>query len=128
VNIFAHMDVGLTPATVTMVYPIDPLTFIAYRYTINYVIRSFRDTEAEKIFGQQFSKKFQAIEKIALRKLIHINRAITMRDLGSIPGNQLEALKGNRKGQHSIRINDQYRICFRWNEGDAFDVEITDYH
>ena len=92
------------------------------------MIRRFRDAETEKIFQQQFSKKFQAIEKIAIRKLIHLNRAIALRDLAAIPGNQLEALKGGRKGQYSIRINDQYRICFRWNDGDAFDVEITDYH
>ena len=92
------------------------------------MIRSFRDAEAEKIFRQQFSKKFQAIENVALRKLIHLNRAIALRDLAAIPGNQLEALKHERKGQHSIRINDQYRICFRWADADAFDVEITDYH
>ena len=92
------------------------------------MIHSFRDAETEKIFQQQFSKKFQAIEKIAIRKLIHLNRAIALRDLAAIPGNQLEALKGDRQGQYSIRINDQYRICFRWNDGDAFDVEITDYH
>jgi proteic killer suppression protein len=92
------------------------------------MIRSFRDTEAEKIFRQQFSKKFQSVEKIALRKLIQLNRAVALRDLAAIPGDQLEALRGDRKGQHSIRINDQYRICFRWLDGDAFDVEITDYH
>jgi proteic killer suppression protein len=92
------------------------------------VIRNFRDAETEKIFQQQFSKKFQAIEKIAIRKLIHLNRAIALRDLAAIPGNQLEALKGGRQGQYSIRINDRYRICFHWNDGDAFDVEITDYH
>jgi proteic killer suppression protein len=92
------------------------------------MIRRFRDAETEKIFQQQFSKKFQAIEKIAIRKLIHLNRAIALRDLAAIPGNQLEALQGDRKGQYSIRINDRYRICFRWDDGDAFDVEITDYH
>jgi proteic killer suppression protein len=92
------------------------------------VIRRFRDAETEKIFQQQFSKKFHAIEKTAIRKLIHLNRAIALRDLAAIPGNQLEALKGGRQGQYSIRINDQYRICFHWNDGDAFDVEITDYH
>ena len=88
------------------------------------MIRSFRDTEAEKIFRQQFSRKFQAIQAIALRKLFQLNRAITLDDLRAIPGNRLEALKG----QHSIRINDQYRICFCWRDRDAFDVEITDYH
>ena len=92
------------------------------------MIRSFRDAETEKIFGQQFSKKFQSVEKAALRKLIQLHRAITLRDLAAIPGNQFEALKGDRKGQQSIRINDQYRLCFRWTDGDAFDVEITDYH
>ena len=91
------------------------------------MIRGFRDAETEKIFQQQFSRKFQAIGKIAIRKLIHLNRAIALRDLAAIPGNQLETLKGDRKGQYSIRINDQYRICFRWSDGDAFDVEITDY-
>ncbi|MCX6626543.1 MAG: type II toxin-antitoxin system RelE/ParE family toxin [Candidatus Solibacter sp.] len=92
------------------------------------MIRSFRDAETGKIFQQRFSKKFHAIEKIAIRKLFHLNRAIALRDLAAIPGNQLEALKGDRQGQPSIRINDQYRICFRWNDGDAFEVEITDYH
>jgi len=92
------------------------------------MIRSFRDAEAEKIFRQQFSKKFRAIQTIALRKLFQLNRAITLDDLGAIPGNRLEALKHDRKGQHSIRINDQYRICFRWRDKDAFDIEITDYH
>ena len=92
------------------------------------MIRSFRDAETEKIFRQQFSKKLHGVEKIALRKLFHLNRATTLRDLALLPGNRLEALEGSRKGQYSIRINDQYRICFGWNEGDAFDVEITDYH
>ena len=92
------------------------------------MIRGFRCVETEKIFRQQFSKKFQAIEKIAIRKLFQLNRAIALRDLACLPGNQLEALKGDRRGQHSIRINDQYRLCFRWNDGDAFEVEIIDYH
>ena len=92
------------------------------------MIRSFRDAETEKVFHQQFSKKFQAIQGIALRKLIHLNRAITLRDLAAIPGNHLEALSRDRKGQHSIRINDQYRVCFVWSKGDALNVEITDYH
>jgi proteic killer suppression protein len=80
------------------------------------------------MFQQQSSKHFQPIEKVALRKLIHLNQARFLRDLAAIPGNRLEALKGARKGQHSIRINDQYRICFVWKNGDACDVEITDYH
>ena len=92
------------------------------------MIRSFRSAEAEKIFHQQFSKRFRAIERIAIRKLFHLNRATTLRDLAAIPGNQLEALKGDRKGQYSVRINNQYRICLRSEDGDAFDVEIADYH
>ena len=92
------------------------------------MIRSFRDAETGKIFAGIRSRKFQTIEKTAIRKLFHLNRAATTRDLAAIPGNQLEALTGDRKGQYSIRINDQYRICFRWKDGDASDVEITDYH
>jgi proteic killer suppression protein len=92
------------------------------------VIRSFGDNDAEKIFRQRFSKRFHAIERIALRKLFHLNRATSLRDLAMIPGNQLEVLRGDRRGQYRIRINDQYRLCFRWSGGDAFDVEIADYH
>ena len=92
------------------------------------MIRTFRYSETERIFHQQQSRQFAAIEKTALRKLIHLNRARSLRDLAAIPGNRLEALKGARKGQYSIRINDQYRICFAWRDGDAHDVEITDYH
>ena len=80
------------------------------------------------MFGQQSSKRFGAIEKTALRKLFHLNRTTSLRDLAAIPGNRLEALKGARRGQHSIRINDQYRICFVWKDGDAYDVEIADCH
>jgi proteic killer suppression protein len=92
------------------------------------MIESFRDTETEKIFQQQRSKQFRSIEKTALRKLIHLNQARSLRDLRAIPGNRLEALKGARKGQHSIRVNDQHRICFVWKDGDACEVEIADYH
>ncbi len=92
------------------------------------MIRSFRCPDTEKIFKGIRTKKFQSIEKIALRKLIHIHRARTLADLAAIPGNYLEALKGDRAGQYSIRINDQYRICSRWEETDAFEVEIVDYH
>jgi proteic killer suppression protein len=101
-----------------------------YRIPIydKFMVQSFRDAETERIFQQQPSKQFRPIEKIALRKLIHLNQAKSLRDLAAIPGNRLEALKGSRKGRHSIRINDQYRICFVWKDGDAHDVEITDYH
>jgi proteic killer suppression protein len=91
------------------------------------VIRSFRDAEAERLFHDQFSKRFQAIERTARRKLNQVDRATSLRDL-ALPGNHVEALSGDRAGQHSIRINDQFRICFVWRDGDAYEVEITDYH
>jgi proteic killer suppression protein len=72
--------------------------------------------------------RFRAIERAARRKLLYLHQAQRLEELKVPPGNRLEALKGNRKGQHSIRINDQWRICFRWKDGDAFDVEIVDYH
>lgn len=91
------------------------------------LIRSFRDAETEKVFLQRHSRKFGNIEKVAIRKLFHLNRARQLQDL-ALPGNRLEALQRDRKGQHSIRVNDQYRVCFSWNDGDAYDVELTDYH
>ncbi len=82
-----------------------------------------------KIFNRQFSSKLpQNIQRIARKKLVILDAASGLNDLRIPPGNQLEALKGDRKGQYSIRINDQWRICFKWRSGDAYDVEITDYH
>jgi proteic killer suppression protein len=92
------------------------------------VIRSFRDAEAKKLFNDEFSRKYQVVERIAQRKLTALDEAETLQDLAALPGNHLAALKRGRKGQHSIRINDQYRICFVWADGDASDVEIVDYH
>jgi proteic killer suppression protein len=92
------------------------------------VIRSFRDNETEKIFRREFSRKFQAFAPAAKRKLDHLHAAAALSDLGAIPGNRLESLAGGRRGQYSIRINDQWRICFRWAGPDAVDVEIVDYH
>jgi proteic killer suppression protein len=92
------------------------------------VIRSFRSAETERLFHRQRVKRFQAIERVALRKLRMLDAAQQLGDLAAAPGNHLEALKGDRQEQHSIRINDQYRICFVWKDGDAFDVEIVDYH
>lgn len=92
------------------------------------MIRTFRNKETEKIFLRQFSKKFQGIAHVAKRKLNHLNAATSLLDLAVIPGNQLEALKSDRAGRHSIRINDQFRICFLWKDGDAYEVEIVDYH
>jgi toxin HigB-1 len=91
------------------------------------VIRSFRDRDTEKLFADLSVRRFGAIERVARRKLQLLDAALRLEDLRVPPGNRLEALRGNRAGQHSIRINDQWRICFRW-DGDAHDVEIVDYH
>jgi proteic killer suppression protein len=93
------------------------------------VIRTFNDMEAERIWGGSPSRRLPAdIQHVARRKLRMLNNAASLDDLRIPPANRLEALKGDRKGQHSIRINDQWRICFRWKNGDALDVEIVDYH
>lgn len=93
------------------------------------MIKSFADKETEKIFQQVFSRKLpQAIQRVALRKLIMIDNAGCLEDLRVPPANHLEQLHGDREGQYSIRINDQYRICFRIDQNDYLDVEITDYH
>jgi len=92
------------------------------------VIKSFRCPETERLFHRQSSRRFQGFERIAQRKLRQLDSATELRDLASPPGNHLEALCGNRQGQHSIRINDQWRICFVWSSGDALNVEIVDYH
>jgi proteic killer suppression protein len=92
------------------------------------MIKSFRDKETEQLFHDLLVRRFGQIERIARRKLILLNSAVRLQDLRIPPGNRLEALRGDRSGQYSIRINDQWRICFRWEDGDAHDVEITDYH
>lgn len=98
------------------------------RYNLR-MIKSFADKETVKIYNQEFSKKLpHSIQGVALRKLIMINNAKCIDDLRIPPANHLEQLKGSRKGQYSIRINDQYRICFRFNLNNCFDVEIVDYH
>ena len=91
------------------------------------MIKTFARKETQAIFDGEPVFKFQNIAGVARRKLRSIHRARTLRDL-SLPGNRLEALKGDRVGQHSVRINDQYRVCFVWDNGDACDVEIVDYH
>ena len=80
------------------------------------------------MFCREFSRKYQHLAAVAKRKLDHIHAAGALSDIGAVPGNRLEALAGDRKGQHSIRVNDQWRICFRWAATDAFEVEIVDYH
>ena len=92
------------------------------------MIASYRDKDTEKIATGVRVKKFEAIARTAQLRLTSLRIATDLTDLAAVPGNRLETLKGNRKNQHSIRINDQYRICFIWTEGNAYDVEIVDYH
>jgi toxin HigB-1 len=93
------------------------------------VIKSFASKETEKIFNREFSRKLpQDIQRVAMRKLWMLHAAKDLRELTIPPSNQLEALSGHRKSQHSIRINQQWRICFKWVKGDAEGVEIVDYH
>jgi proteic killer suppression protein len=93
------------------------------------VIRSFRDHDTERLFQRQKVRRFPPdLQRIALRKLVMLDAATTLADLRIPPANRLEKLVGNRVGQHSIRINDQFRVYFRWVGSDAHDVEIVDYH
>jgi proteic killer suppression protein len=92
------------------------------------MIRSFRDAETRALFEGRRVRRWVAIESVAMRKLAVLNRAARLDDLRVPPGNRLESLRGDRAGQHSIRINDQFRICFVWRDSDAFEVEIVDYH
>lgn len=92
------------------------------------MIISFKDEEAKKLFETEQSRRYANIASAACRKLDQMEAAVTLEDLRSPPGNRLEALKDDRKGQHSIRINGQYRICFEWKADGAHEVEITDYH
>ena len=93
------------------------------------MVKTFRNKDVERIFNRQRVKRFSlSVQKLAQRKLDILDGADLIDDLRTPPGNRLEKLSGNRKGQYSIRVNDQWRICFRWNSGHAFDVEIADYH
>jgi proteic killer suppression protein len=93
------------------------------------MVKSFRDRDAERLFQRQPVRKLGAtLQRLALRKLLVLDAAGELNDLRVPPGNRLERLRGDRQGQYSIRINDQWRICFRWHAGDAYDVEIVDYH
>jgi proteic killer suppression protein len=92
------------------------------------VIRSFKDRQTEQLYRGETPGAFRAIKSVALRKLDMLDAANRLSDLRAPPGNRLEALKGNRRGQHSIRINNQWRICFVWRDGGAEMVEIVDYH
>ena len=92
------------------------------------MIKSFRCKDTESLSDDRSNRRFRAIERVARRKLEMLDAATALDDLRSPPGNRLEALKGDRTGQHSIRINQQWRICFRWEKGGASEVEIVDYH
>ncbi len=93
------------------------------------MVRSFRDKETERLFRRQPVKKFaRSLRQSALRKLLLLDAAESLNDLRAAPGNRLEKLSGDRQGQYSIRVNEQWRICFHWSEGNADNVEITDYH
>ena len=101
----------------------------ALRYDADALIRSFRDPEARKIFQREGSRRVSSqVQKVALRKLAMLDAAESLEDLRVPAGNRLEKLLGRRAGQHSIRVNDQWRICFQWRDGDAHEVEIVDYH
>ena len=91
------------------------------------MIKSFRCAETERLHRRQRSRRFRAIEQVARRKLRQIDSATELRDLAAPPGNRLEPLHGDRKGQHSVHINDQWRVCFTWRDANAYEVEIVDY-
>jgi len=117
------------PGARVVLYPIVALDdSIAPRYYLS-MIQSFACKETEKIFHRERSRRLPGdIQKVAQRKLWMLDAAVHLHDLRIPPNNCLEALKGNRKGQHSIRINQQWRICFTWRDGRVYDVEIADYH
>lgn len=92
------------------------------------MIKTFKCTDTEALFNRIRVRRFVSVEAVARRKLEQLNQADRLDDLRVPPGNRLETLRGDRSGQHSIRINDQFRICFRWTTGGAQDVEIVDYH
>jgi proteic killer suppression protein len=92
------------------------------------MIRGFRCKETEKVFQRRDSKRFSGVQRVALRKLLVLDAAGSLDDVRVPPANRLEKLRGDRHGQHSIRVNDQWRVCFRWRDGHAHDVEIVDYH
>ena len=92
------------------------------------MIKSFKCRETERLFHDSPGRRFRAIERIARRKLLLLHGAHHLQDLRIPPGNRLEALQGDRGGQYSIRVNDQFRICFCWDGSDAYEVEIVDYH
>ncbi len=114
--------------TVPTPFKDSPCRFNVTRYTLIVVIRSFSCADTQALFEVGKCKKFSGVAKTAVRKLAQLDAAQTLEFLRSPPGNHLEALKGRRKGQHSVRINDQFRVCFRWTDDGPEEVEIVDYH
>lgn len=104
------------------------MTIITHSVTITYVIKTFKCADTEALSKGDRVKRFANVAVVARRKLRQLEIAGRLDDLRVPPGNRLEALKGDRAGQHSIRVNDQFRVCFRWTETGAEDVEIVDYH
>lgn len=105
------------------------MSYNVKRYIIKFMIESYRDKETKKLFEREPSRRIPSeIQRVAFRKLRMLHRAATLDDLRVPPGNHLELPGGDRKGQCSIRVNDQWRICFVWRNGNAYDVEIVDYH
>ena len=92
------------------------------------MIQSFRCGDTQRLFHRESVRRFKAIERQALRKLDMLDAAQDIRTLSTLPGNRLERLRADRKGQYSIRVNDQWRVCFEWRDGHAYEVEIVDYH
>lgn len=92
------------------------------------MIRSFRSRDTEELYNDRDAPRFRAFERTARRKLLYLHRARSLQDPQVPPGNHLERLTGDRAGQYSIRINDRWRLCFIWRDGDAYEVEIVDYH
>lgn len=103
-------------------------TYNVIRAILECVIRSFGDRDTKAIFDREWVPRFESIASVAQRKLRQIHSAARLSDLAALPGNRLEPLKGNRAGHYSIRVNDQYRVCFVWQIKDAYDVKIVDYH
>ena len=105
------------------------MTLLTSRVTIGLVIKSFGDRDTERLFAREPVRRYPAeLRRVMLRKLVAVDAAEGLDDLRVPPGNRLEKLRGDRSGQHSIRVNDQWRVCFTWRDGDAYDVSIVDYH
>jgi toxin HigB-1 len=105
------------------------LTLITSCVIIAFVIRSFRDKDTQRLFLREPKRIWSlSVQRAGLRKLLILDAATSLEDLRVPPGNRLEKLSGRRLGQYSIRVNDRWRVCFRWDSGDVFDVEIVDYH